>query len=224
MPAYSDDIESRLTARAKKAVKFCGNFKDKEILNIGCYDGWFEQLAIVRGCKQVIGIDVNKKFVSLAKKNVPQAKFLKASVFKLPFAEKQFDVVTMFDVIEHFPRETEAKALKAIKRVLKKRGSFFLSTPQSFWLANLFDPAWYFGHRHYSQEKIKNLLEKEGFGVEEMEARGGFYELLAMILLYLFKWLFRREIPFKTWFEKKREEEYLKRKGFVTLFVKARLK
>jgi len=221
MPLYSDDIANRLTARTKKAIQFCGDFRGKKILNIGCYDGWLEKIAVKRGAQEVTGIDVNKKFVALAQKNVPQAKFLQASVLKLPFVSQRFEMVTMFDVIEHLPKGTELKALKEVKRVLKKGGKLFLSTPKSNWLANLLDPAWYFGHRHYSVRKIKNLLKTTGFTIERLEIKGGFYELFSMIMFYAFKWLFHREIPFKDWFEKRRNEEYLNKNGFVTLFVKA---
>jgi len=40
-----------------------------------------------------------------------------------------------------------------------------------------------------------------------------------MMLLYFFKWLFRKELPFKRWFENKRDKEYFKKNGFVTLFI-----
>ena len=46
--------------------------------------------------------------------------------------------------------------------------------------------------------------------------------MTSIILLYVFKWIFKREVPFKSWFEKKRETEYLTNtNGFETLFVKA---
>ena len=45
-------------------------------------------------------------------------------------------------------------------------------------------------------------------------------KLFSMILLYIFKWGLRREIPFKQWWDKKRDTEYLMEDGFVTLFMK----
>jgi hypothetical protein len=46
---------------------------------------------------------------------------------------------------------------------------------------------------------------------------------VGVILLYVFKWVFRREMPYKSWFDTKREQEYLGNKpGFATLFVKAK--
>ena len=224
MKRYIDLIDERLTARYKKCMKFCGDLKDKKILNIGCYNGWFEKFAVENGCSEVIGIDTDENNLQKARLQVKdgKVKFLKASALNLSqFVANYFDVVTIFDVIEHLPKGTEEKALTEIKRVLTKNGILVISTPNKSFLSNILDPAWYFGHRHYSKTELENILLKNSFEIEKTECRGGYYELLSMILLYFFKWILRREIPFKGWFEEKRDEEYLKKDGFVTLFVRA---
>lgn len=222
MKKYSDDIEARLTGRHKKCIEICGEVDSRRILNIGCYNGWFERAVLEKGCKEVIGVDINEKFLGLYRKTVSKARFLKASVFSIPFPDNYFDIVTMFDVLEHTPQNREKEALVEIRRVLKNDGKLIISTPKANLLSNLFDPAWYFGHRHYSPSYIASLLIDSGLNVERVESAGGFYELFSMILLYFFKWSLRREIPFKNWSDKKRDEEYLERNnGFVTLFVKA---
>lgn len=128
----------------------------------------------------------------------------------------------MFDVLEHILRNREKEALGEVRRVLKKSGKLIISTPNAKPISNFFDPAWYFGHRHYSPAYITAMLRDAGFNVEKVYKQGGIYESFSMILFYFFKWVLHREIPFKSWFDKKREEEYLKKKsGFVTLFVKA---
>ena len=84
------------------------------------------------------------------------------------------------------------------------------------------DPAWYFGHRHYKEEQLKRMLGETGFKIEKIEKRGGFFEMISIVLLYIFKWIFRREVPFKKFLEQKRDKEYFVNKnGFVTIFVKA---
>ena len=108
-----------------------------------------------------------------------------------------------------------------IKRVLRKENTLVISTPYNSFCSNVLDPAWYFGHTHYSKENIGEILSKTGFKIDKIDCGGRFYELFSMILLYFFKWSFRREIPFKRWFEKKRDKEYFDNEGFVTLFVKA---
>jgi len=224
MKKYTDSINERLTGRHKKCVEFCGIVKDKKILNIGCYNGWFEKFAVNNGCLEIIGIDKNEKSLSSARKQVRsnKVKFLKASVENLSqFEANHFDMVTMFDVIEHLPKDRVERYLFEIKKILKKDGVIVISTPNNSFFSKILDPAWYFGHRHYSKENIRGILSKIGFKIEKIEYGGSFYELFSMILLYFFKWFFRKEIPFKNWFDKKREEEYLNKSGFVTLFVKA---
>jgi len=221
MEKYSDSIEARFTGRHQKCIDLVGNVKGKKILNIVCYNGWFEREMVKKGAKEVIGIDTKEKFIELAQKNVPQAKFLKMSVLKLNLSKENFDLATMFDVIEHLPKNKEKDVLTEIRRVLRDGCKLIISTPNANILSNLLDPAWYFGHRHYSPSYAISLLRDSGFRIEKVENAGGFYELFSIILLYLFKWGLRREIPFKNWFDKKRDEEYLKKSGFVTLFLVA---
>jgi len=223
MKRYSDSIEARFTARHQKSIDLCGDVGGKKILNIGCYNGWFEQAMIKKGAREVVGIDTNKKFIKIAQNNVPEAEFLKISTLSLNFPKNQFDLVTIFDVIEHLPKNTEVQCFQKIHKVLKPKGRVIISTPNNHLLARILDPAWYLGHRHYSDQQLTNLLKKEDFLVIKTEQKGGFYEITSMLLLYFFKWVLRLEIPFKDWFEKKREEEYLgKRKGCVTLFISAK--
>lgn len=218
---YSDDISTRMTARHMQCIRLCADTKSKKLLNIGCYNGWFEKAQIESGCKEIVGIDVNEKFLRLSKKNVNEAKFIKSSVCKLPFRSNYFDLVAMFDVLEHINIEKIESVLAEIKRVLKKDGKVIISVPNAAFLSISLDPAWYFGHRHYSEGPIKKKLINAGFRIEEIKYGGGFYEIFSMILLYVFKWLLKCEIPFKSFFDSKRNIEYFGNKGFVTLFVKA---
>ncbi len=219
---FETSIERRLGGRHKLCLAI-ENYKNKRILDIGCSYGWFEKFN-ARQSKKIIAIDINKKDLDIAKKEVKEknVKFGHGSVLDLKkFKENYFDIAVMFDVIEHLPKNTEETALQAIKRVLKKNGRLVISTPAK----NLFrflDPAWYFGHRHYSKTRMKNLLENNGFAAKSMRIGGAFYELFSMILFYICKWVLKSEIPFKKWFDKKRDAEYLERNnGFATLFVAA---
>ncbi len=222
---FETSIEKRMSGRHKACLEM-ENFENKKILDIGCSYGWFEKY-VGKKAKEIIGIDLDEKDLESAKKEVKEKniKFRKNSALDLnKFKENYFDVVVMFDVIEHIPKNTEKKALKEIKRVLKKNGKLLISTPANNF-SNLFDPGWYFGHRHYSKKQMQKIFENSEFEIEKIEIKRGFWETLSMILFYPFKWLFSMEIPFKNWFDEKRDEEYLKNKnGFVTLFVWSRKK
>jgi len=59
----------------------------------------------------------------------------------LPFKSNSFDLIIMQDVIEHI--DEPKKIIHEIKRILKKEGNIFLSTPNKFSVFNvLADPHW----------------------------------------------------------------------------------
>lgn len=217
-----------MTGRHKRCMLLVGDINNKTILDIGCSFGWFEKFAVKMDFKEIIAIDSDEEVLNQAKYQVHEKNvaFVNGSASDLSgFEDDYFDCITMFDVIEHVPKNTEIMIFNEIKRVLKKDGLLFISTPNKNFWSNLLDPAWYFGHRHYSKDKILELLDRSGFQAIETSIRGGFYELFSMILLYIFKWGFRREMPLKRWWDKKRDTEYLtEKKGFVTLFLKSKKK
>lgn len=191
------------------------------MLDVGSSFGWFEKFAIAAKAKKMVGIEPEKTFYQ-AKKEVPKAIFKQGSALDIPEKNAAFDLVVMFDVIEHIPVGTENIALGEINRILKPGGKFVLSTDFDHPLSKAFDPAWYFGHRHYSEKKLRQLFKKAGFKIERVYRRGGFFEITGTILLYIFKWVFHREIPFKKFFEIHKSREYLEEKdGIVTIFIKA---
>ncbi len=167
--------------------------KSKKILDAGCGGGNFEYLVKQKKIScEIVGIDNKEESVKKARKNLPSFRFLKASLLeKLPFKKQEFDTVVMFDVIEHLPKGSEKKSLKQLNKVLKKGGHLIISTMHSTYL-NFLDPAWYFGHRHYSKDELSSLMAKAGFKVKKINLVGDFWWELDTILLYVSKYIFRR--------------------------------
>lgn len=220
MKKFEEKASNKLDHRPLKCACFT-NPKDKVILDIGSSFGWYEKYAIKNGCKKIYGIEPEDRNLKKAQKAVPEAELVKGSAEKIPFKDSMFDLAVMFDVIEHLPKNTESKALKEIYRVLKHGGEFVLSTPNQNFLSNLLDPSWYFGHRHYSKNQLQNLFKKNGLKITEVQYGGGFFEEIGVLIFYIFKWVFRRQMPRVKWFEKLRENEFKDRKGSMTIFVKA---
>lgn len=222
---FQNTIQNRLTGRHKRSFIFVGvdNIKNKDILDIGCSYGWFEKWAVENGCNSIAGIEPDEKNFKIAQQEVPTAKYLRGAALGIPLEKKSVDIIVMWEVLEHLPKNAEEKAFLEINRILRERGEFYLSTPHSTFWSCILDPAWWLiGHRHYSLEKLKKIAQKTGFEIVEVEYGGGFWELYSMILLYIFKWFFGREIPFKNWFEKKRDAEFLYENGWTNIFVKLR--
>lgn len=102
----------------------------------------------------------------------------------LPFREKKFDLVTLYDVIEHLP-VSPRKLLTDIYGVLRPGGHLVLTTPN---LANLrarlrllagqtihfpidawFDNESFYGHiREYTPRELRYMLESVGFRLQRV--------------------------------------------------------
>lgn len=53
-----------------------------------------------------------------------------------------------------------------------------------------------------------------------IQVRGGIWDVLDTLNMYIAKWIFHRDKFFKAYFESKIEDEYKKCDGISTLFVK----
>ncbi|PIY94086.1 MAG: hypothetical protein COY68_03640 [Candidatus Levybacteria bacterium CG_4_10_14_0_8_um_filter_35_23] len=218
--------KTKLTGRLKFSVGFVKDkdLKNKNVLDIGCGFGWFELCVLKKGIKQIAGIEITIDDLKTAKENIKDERviFQVGGALKLPFKDNYFDTVTAWEVIEHIPKNTEEKMFKEIKRVLKKKGAFYLSTPYNSFLSKYFDPAWWFvGHRHYSEGKLIKLGEKNGFKISEIIINGGFWSLIDLLDMYIAKWIFRRKPFLEKSINRKVDNEYkIEKKGFMGIFVK----
>lgn len=213
-------IQARLTGRHLKGFQLSQPVKGKKILDIGCSFGWFEKLALEAGAKEIIGIEPNEKDLRQAKKDVPRATFINGSLPHLPFPDNHFEMAVLFDVLEHLPNRSENEAVKEISRVVKRGGKLIVSVPNRHWFSTLFDPAWYFGHRHYQTDQIKKFFKNNGFKVVKIDYGGGYWETFSLLLFYLGKKIFRRDLIFKKFFTRKTTDDYLKNeKSFLTLYI-----
>ncbi|OGH03175.1 MAG: hypothetical protein A2798_01965 [Candidatus Levybacteria bacterium RIFCSPHIGHO2_01_FULL_37_17] len=218
-----DKPETSLNGRIKFSTEFVNNseIKDKRILDIGCGFGWFELNALKRGVREIAGIEITEEDLATAK-NIKNKRviFKVGDAFKIPFKNNYFDTVVAWEVIEHIPKDTEEIMFKEVRRVLKKNGNFYLSTPyDSFWSKN-FDPAWWIlGHRHYSKETLIKLGENNKMHVLRIEVKGKVWNLLNIINMYISKWIFLRRPLLETFFNNKEIIEF-RYDGFMDIFIK----
>lgn len=171
------------------------DLRQKTVVDIGCSFGWLEKILLESNPKKIIGVDPEKKAISFARKNVKNATFFEGTVLDIPLSGSFCDLVCLFDVIEHVPKEEEIKALGEVNRILKKGGHIVFSTPNSHPFYNFLDPAWYLGHRHYKINKIAGLLKKTGFKIISLKVRGGFWSYIYLIWLYVAKRITNTYIP-----------------------------
>jgi ubiquinone/menaquinone biosynthesis C-methylase UbiE len=127
-----------------------------KILEVGCGTGNVSSYLAEKN-HDVIGCEYYKEALDMAWPG-----FLKTqgSATALPFMDKSFDVVGLFDVIEHF--EDETPLLKEAQRVLKKDGIIIITVParQELW-SYIDDQS--FHKRRYAVDDMKAVLTKSGF-------------------------------------------------------------
>lgn len=212
-----------ISGRVRICLKTLKNQKinGKIIVDIGSSFGWLEKKIRNYGAKEIIGIEPNKSAVEFARKNVQGIKFLQANASKIPLAKNYADIVLLFDVLEHVPKNKEKNVLHELYRILKKRGILIMSSPYSHFFANILDSAWYFGHRHYSKEQISNLLSENNFQIEEINVRGSIFSCFYLWWLYLFKKITGNPLPRNSFLEKLDDEGYNK-EGITDIFLVAR--
>lgn len=152
--------------------------KEDIVLDIGCGVGK-DALHCAKIAKSVVAFDISQNDIEIAKKQSLKAKIrnIKFIVFdaekKLPFQNKSFSKILMFDVIEHV--SNGEKLIKEAKRVLKDSGKILLLTdnPQTSWKkfqksAGLFYYADSDHKYEYSKREIIKLLESNKFKVRSI--------------------------------------------------------
>lgn len=162
----------------KQKLKLTEQFKlcDKSILDIGCGTGDF-----IVACKnhgwEVNGIEPNEKARQLTvkklqlKNNLKNEKIIYSDIQELVEANKRYDVITMWHVLEHVYNLKEY--IKQLKKLLDTNGTLIIAVPNF----NSFDAEHYKDKWaaydvprhlwHFSRKSIEFLFEKEGLKVSD---------------------------------------------------------
>ena len=143
---------------------FKKRIKAKEIhLDIGCGPGTFVNILN----KKSIGIDISNNQIIYAKNKFKNKKFkFKQFKKKIPLKKNSIDTISLIELIEHLNNKDLIFLMKECKRVLKKNGIIYLSTPNyySLWplleiLVNIFSSLNY-KHQHINKFNKKKFLYK----------------------------------------------------------------
>ena len=150
--------------------------KPKRVLDIGCAKG-FHVLFFRKFGAEAYGVDVSKYAIERAPKSIRRYLFVTNCEQEcLPFPDNYFDLVTMFEVIEHLGNYDYT--LREISRVLNSCGMLFITTPLP---PGDQDPT----HIHvWDRTTWLNIFSKHGFQ-ENIESKGLATEVLKRYRLYL---------------------------------------
>jgi ubiquinone/menaquinone biosynthesis C-methylase UbiE len=137
--------------------------KDKDVLEIGCGNGFGGYLLNQLRPKSYIGLDVMEEQIELARRKYPQYEFIIQDATNLSqFADASKDVVIIFGVLHHIPKWR--KVIDEIARVLKPDGQLFLEEPRGMDV-KLFDFFFRWGHpdSDFGLKTLEEHLKSHGF-------------------------------------------------------------
>lgn len=137
--------------------------KPARILDIGCFNGFFVKELRDQGF-DAEGIDFNRKALEFGKSVYRLDGYISArTLADLNQQGEQFDVITMFEVIEHL--EDFAGLIEQALKLLRPSGVIILSTPNSkmSWRPDLDYPPHHLSR--FSPASMQRLMEKFGLTV-----------------------------------------------------------
>jgi 2-polyprenyl-3-methyl-5-hydroxy-6-metoxy-1,4-benzoquinol methylase len=106
--------------------------RDSQILDCRCGIGIAGIALQEKGFKNIIGIDIDKKNVSIAKRFY---RVYRTDLEKIEFKSKMFDVILALNVIEHLNQPE--KFISNIKKILKNNDYLILSLPNEIWFRKI---------------------------------------------------------------------------------------
>jgi 2-polyprenyl-3-methyl-5-hydroxy-6-metoxy-1,4-benzoquinol methylase len=138
------------------------------LLDVGCGAGRFLDVMRWTGRWQVAGVEVHQEAVGQCRQELGLV-IHQGDLSTLDLPSETWDVVTMWEVLEHLPNPIAA--LEAVARILKPEGVLLLSTPNAeAWQATLWGK-WWAGwdiprHQYvFTGSTLEALLARTGFRV-----------------------------------------------------------
>lgn len=143
------------------------------LLEIGCGEG--NNLARFDPTLQRTGVDLFRRKLAFAARELRDARFAAADAARLPFAEGEFGSVFVRDLLHHV--ESPPAVLAEVVRVLRPGGRFALLEPNGrnplVWMQTRMIPA-EAGAREFSADHVRAFFEGLPFEDLQVEARQPF--------------------------------------------------
>jgi ubiquinone/menaquinone biosynthesis C-methylase UbiE len=159
--------------------KFVSLLSDNaHILDVGCGAGIPTAKFLVKKGIKVTGIDLSDTMLTLARKNVPSAEFIKMDMNELKFEENTFNGIISVFALFHVPKEKHFAIFKQFFKIIKSGGILLINTgiSESEGKSNFFGVPMFWSN--YSPTGTLGLVKKAGFSIlfESILQRGGEYQ------------------------------------------------
>lgn len=189
---YPDDkfIKSRTDSYKFIIDKFFPSDKNIKILDLGCGYGVFLKICKEVGYQNIFGAEIIEKCVQFAKEkfNINSISNSEIENFLESQKDESFDIITAFDVLEHFEKEKIPELLGLIYKKLKNKGRFIIQVPNGGSL-----PGLYVFHSDLTHEiaftdcLIRELFQLTGFNRTEIISQYGSKNLKNLLLNFIRK-------------------------------------
>ena len=126
--SYADYRLECLSKVLAAADRYGVSWRDRYVLDLGCYDGAISQGYLDAGARSVIGIDIDEPAVLLAQKKYADTRlqFRVSGTRRFPLDDACVDTIFSYDVFEHV--ENPASILNECYRVLRPGGKLLIGT------------------------------------------------------------------------------------------------
>jgi SAM-dependent methyltransferase len=192
MPAvlsYSEADYHRWAKACQTRIKrWLPKDKDAVCLDLGCGPGNVLYLLRLEGYQNVRGVDISREQVEVARQICPNVEQADVRDYLRQF-RAHFDLITAFDLIEHFHKDELCNLLDAICYALKPGGILVIQTPNA-------ESPWGLMHRYhdfthelaFDPHSLEHVLGIAGFTDFEISECGPHvHGVRSLIRLFLWK-------------------------------------
>ncbi len=139
--------------------------REPRILEVGCGTGGNLQMLATFG--SVSAMEMNPDAITIARSKIGTRADIRQGYCpeQIPFRGEQFDLICMFDVLEHIEQDEET--LRALAEYLAPGGRLLLTVPAYEWMWGAHDE--FLHHkRRYSGDELKSKVRQAGFKLERI--------------------------------------------------------
>jgi cyclopropane fatty-acyl-phospholipid synthase-like methyltransferase len=140
----------------------------KSVLDVGCGRGIIGALCrIYRNTSRIVGLDIYDPYLEFCRHMHFYDEVMKWDLrcTPLPFSDKEFDVTTAVEVVEHLTSEDALKLLEELERIAH---TVVVSTPRTFFEQKTFDKNPFQRHISLLDQRVFRLRGYRVYGVGGM--------------------------------------------------------
>jgi SAM-dependent methyltransferase len=136
-----------------------------QILDVGCGMGQFLRYLMLKGYRNLTGVELSLEQVEFCRKNgIPNVSLTTDVVTFLVDNQQRWDCIVFKDVIEHLPRKEVVPVLSAIFEALAPGGSVIIETGNLANPAGMFVRYIDFTHESgFTENSLRQILRAVGF-------------------------------------------------------------